>query len=374
MVKWLAFALLSLPASAVADSWMPPRPETVMSADRRSRVTLTPRALAGALPYFQDKVDGREPAGQAPDSPETRPTARVEHREQGRWQTVWEGPLVNDVGPLAALLTNGADRLVTFDNWHSVGIGDDVVVIYDARGRLVRKLALTDLVPEAYVDALPHTVSSLWWSGEHRLADDGRTLLLAVVVPSSDAAPNEVADTIDIRVCLADGVVTPPSGPAWVAAQRSAASVRVERERSEQERRAKRAAPALAPTSADSDAWREFMAEVGVRKYDGTGLPRALFLEPSGDRVRFLEAARRQLREAGNGLLVLASPDPALLADLLVKEIEALDRAALSQARVVFIGTVAQEGAMRRAVEGAGGRFEFVDMTKPVAGITPSVP
>lgn len=38
------------------------------------------------------------------------------------------------------LLTNDASFLITFDNWHSAGLGDDVVAIYDHRDKLVRKL------------------------------------------------------------------------------------------------------------------------------------------------------------------------------------------------------------------------------------------
>ena len=58
--------LLAGTCLANADSWLPPSVETFTSADGRARVVITPRPIGGALPYFEDKVAGKEPAGQRP--------------------------------------------------------------------------------------------------------------------------------------------------------------------------------------------------------------------------------------------------------------------------------------------------------------------
>ena len=146
--KGLLLGLLLSCGTASADSWAPPSERQYVSADGAARVTITPRALAGALPYFKDKVSGKELAGQREGSAQTPAMAVLEVRDpDGHWLTAWKRPLVNDVGPVRALVANGGHYLVTFDNWHAVGVGDSVVVIYDAQGGLVRKMALSDFLP-----------------------------------------------------------------------------------------------------------------------------------------------------------------------------------------------------------------------------------
>eukprot|EP01035_Chromulina_nebulosa_P009054 gene9054-12233_t len=63
----------------------------------------------------------------------------------GHWSTVWRKPLVNDVSPVSALVANDGGHVVTFDNWHSMGFGDDAVVIYGPDGAVVRAMALPPL-------------------------------------------------------------------------------------------------------------------------------------------------------------------------------------------------------------------------------------
>ena len=121
---------LVLSAGAHADSWAPPEIEAYVSADRRARLTVTPRDVDGPFRYFEDKVRGREPAGQRPDSARTQATGGLELRRQdGRWNLLWERPLLNEAAPVPALVSNDGAYVVTFDNWGSVGVGSNVVVI-----------------------------------------------------------------------------------------------------------------------------------------------------------------------------------------------------------------------------------------------------
>lgn len=118
-----------------------------------------------------------------------------------------------------------------------------MVVIYAADGRVVRALGLGQIVPEIYVEALPRTVSSLHWRGDSWLAAANRYLLVAVVVPGDDAPLGRDRATIEIRIDLATGAVTPPSGPAWdwALAQAHKGDRRAHRERSGASGRACRA-------------------------------------------------------------------------------------------------------------------------------------
>ncbi|MCB1634336.1 MAG: hypothetical protein KDI51_07060 [Xanthomonadales bacterium] len=174
----LVLCALLLAPSAWADSWAMPTAKSYASRDGHYRLTIYPRGLAGQLAYFEDKVAGAEPAGQQAGGDESC-LAELERLGPGGYETVWQRPLINDVSPVSALVdVSGA--FVTFDNWFSKGYGNDVIVIYDADGNLVRSLALTELLGEHWFEALPRSVSSIWWGGEHKLEWDGRLRLLVV--------------------------------------------------------------------------------------------------------------------------------------------------------------------------------------------------
>ena len=47
--------------------------------------------------------------------------------DKGKLKKLWAIPLVNEVSPVDALVSDKDDYVITFDNWHSVGYGDDAV-------------------------------------------------------------------------------------------------------------------------------------------------------------------------------------------------------------------------------------------------------
>jgi hypothetical protein len=207
LVVVAAMAAGAVPRHAFADSWAPPTALEVSSADGKARVTLVPA----------DWKTGRNPPSQ--------PMATLQRQlPDGGWQRVWTQPLANRVAPVSALLANGGRYLVTFDNWSSIGLGPDVIVIYDGHGALLRKLALTDVLPAVYIAALPSTVSSRSWSGVHAISAKGDTLVLQVLVPS-EAPAVETPPTVAIRVRLADGFVFAPQTREWKRALADAKAI-----------------------------------------------------------------------------------------------------------------------------------------------------
>jgi hypothetical protein len=154
---------------ARADQWLPPTPKTYESENGRFRLTVFPRQLAGALPYFEDKVEGREPTGQDPTG-QMRCEATLERLKGDHYEQLWRKPLVNDVGPVSALVSSTDGSFITFDNWHSRGWGDDAIVIYSGSGELRKKFKLTDIMSEKDFEKLPRSVSSIDWGGEHYLS------------------------------------------------------------------------------------------------------------------------------------------------------------------------------------------------------------
>ena len=141
---------------------------------------MMPKRLESQLAYFSDQVHGGANTGSADSS--TANVARAElfrKRWIGTWRLVTRWKLVNEVSPASALVADDGS-LVTFDNWHSVGYGDDVVAIYRPDGSLVRKFGLAAFLETGDIDQLDHSVSSIWWHGTHRINDSRRELVLQV--------------------------------------------------------------------------------------------------------------------------------------------------------------------------------------------------
>lgn len=362
---------------AAADSWAPATVETTMSANGRYRVIVTPRPLGGALPYFRDKVAGVEPAGQRAGSAQTVPTARVERRwKRGAWALVWEGPLVNDVAPVSVLLSDDGARLVTFDNWHSVGFGEDVVVIYDARGGLVRKLSLEDILPPYYIPHLPRSVSSRSWGGSHRLVDDDRQLELVVARPG---VRRDREYSVPVRIQLSDGTLLPGTGEAWERAVAEAKALESERVAAWQAVRQRRVSPLPAPATGDVKEWRSYMFELRDRieapeeRMGGMLLADAGdgAMRDSGDAIameigRFDASRSYQLRS-----FIFASPDSEELAALLTTVFGATREGVLAGAHYVFVGTAEEGHRVRDAARHTGARITLVDSTDPFPPGTP---
>jgi hypothetical protein len=258
-------AWLTILASAVAlaDSWMPPRQEAYYSRDFRLRFTVTPRDLENQLAYFEDKVAGKEPAGQRRGSSQTTARGVLERLgENGQWVVVWDRPLVNDVAPVSALVADAGAYVVTFDNWHAVGRGDHVAVIYGSDGTLIRSLSLADIVPEFYIEALPRSVSSVHWSGEHRIS--GGRLVLKIVVPSEDSDTQNLS-YVDRVLDLANGSILTSDDALWRKALNQAQRVAEARQAEEAAARARFIAPLLGPNDNDEGRWHMYLLEAFYR-------------------------------------------------------------------------------------------------------------
>lgn len=359
-----------------ADSWLPPKVETYTSSDGRARVVIFPRPLDGALSYFSDKVDGREPAGQLPESQQLTPLARLERLEGRRWREVWTVPLVNDVSPVSALVANDGQHLVTFDNWHSAGFGSDVVVIYDGEGNLVRKMGLTDFLPESYVQVLPSTVSSLWWAGsDHSLVEDDGVLVLQVLVPSEKRLFESDPETVSLRVRLIDGEVLPHEGDGWDRATKRVAALDAKRQQRWQQKRALRSRPLLPPAGNDYDEWRAYMVELRERLNEATGTRTGgLVLPAPGDSGRGVDGERGitifldeyvDARAYATEAYVFVSPSSEALADLLARHLSSKDVDAMKGAVIHFVGTPEQGKRVEVAAVRSGATISLIDKSVP---------
>lgn len=378
MCRWLLGACLCLsPWLAWADSWLPASTQIETSANGKARVTIEPRQLSSNLAYFHDKVEGTANAGQLPGGRD-QASARVEHQDaNGQWQLLWQGPLVNEVAPVDALLSNDGRYLVTLDNWHAMGFGDNAIVIYDGKGQRLHQLSLRQVLPREYVMALPRSVSSLQWRGNAALSRDGEVLEIPLALPVDDEEEDDdEAHFVPLKIRLADAKVTLPSGRAWHKAMRMArAEVAAQRADYEQFLRS-HSAPLPTPATSSIAAWKTYATEVMVRM-GARGEVKILAAPEAADRLDSRQAIDDLITQMGdpNAYVsrirnwALASPDPHGLEEVATRALREVPPASARHMRVIFIGLPEQQARMTALFEAAGAGFHFIDMSQPVPGM-----
>lgn len=184
-----------------------PKPRKYYSANKNYFIEIIPRHLESQSKYSGVKAKRNEPAGSKTTGQNSYCKGTLYQRSAaGTYLQRWSKALSNDVAPLNALVSDDGAYVVTFDNWHFVGFGDDVVVIYDGAGQTVKKLALKDIVPESEIMRMPMSVSSIFWGGEHYLDQDHSQLVLKVVAKWSGSL-NDAPEYKEVRVDLRTGKV-----------------------------------------------------------------------------------------------------------------------------------------------------------------------
>lgn len=368
---FVAALLLAWSAVARADSWAPPTVRSYLSRNGSYRFTVHPRPFTNALDYFSDKVCGREPAGAPARGRQTSARAILERSNgRGGWTRLWSEPLVNEVAPVEAMVSNDGLYSVTLDNWHSMGFGDDVVAIYDARGRVVRSLGLADLLPEAYVEALPRSVSSIWWRRNPRFSNDGTKLIVGIVIPSSTHELEP--ELVDISIDLATGRPIPPSGPRWDAALEAVAALKLAAEKAQAEATAYMLAPLHAPSSGRERDWYEYLREASRRtisEWKGAGPSLTVLRAPSAPdyklSIPWIDSALANYAFPDEDRF-FASPSQENLAEVFAKATARLAPGSLKGVRIhVAVGDGLRD-LFVQALAHTGARFIQIDPAVPI--------
>lgn len=129
--------------------------------------------------------------------------------EKGNYHQLWIIRLSNEASPVSVIVSNNGSYIVTFDNWHSVGFGDDVVVIYGSDGRLIKKFGLEDIISDEEINRIPRSISSRWWGGKHYL-DEKRGVLILKIVSNNKMPNDEGAMFREIKIDLKTGMLMKP--------------------------------------------------------------------------------------------------------------------------------------------------------------------
>ena len=203
-----AFSLICFGSTLIsikADQWILPTKKKYYSANKKYYLEVTPKKLESQLKYFEEKVDNKSAAKREKGSPENyaKGTFYV-RRSNGGYERKISFRLVNEVSPVEALVSDNGDYLVTFDNWHSAGYGDDVIVIYRSDGSLIRKFSLEDLLTDGDIGVLMRTVSSIWWGGKHEI-DEHAGLLTLKIVANRTSSGDEGSRIRELKIDLATG-------------------------------------------------------------------------------------------------------------------------------------------------------------------------
>lgn len=349
-----------------ADSWSPPEVRTYASSDGAWRLTVHPRQITSQLDYFQDKVADRPNAGGISGSTQTSALGHMEHRDDSGWRTAWKAPLINEVSPVEVLVLSGG-RAVTFDNWHSMGYGKDVIAIYDGNGKLVRALALADFLPKEYIHALPRSVSSIHWRGSPRVSGDSRYLLVPVVIPSAQGLLDAQSTAhVDVRFDLASGQLIPNASPAWLDALASARKVHQKLLGEEAAQELRFISPLRAPVS-DVREWHGYLVEAFFRLDpdwdDGYPATKVIPNPDSEGYERLVGYLRDALSDEsnGDGVLMIAAPSQDVLVNVLKEEFARVGTGALADVRVYVVVDQRHVEAVRGALAHTGADFIQLD-------------
>jgi len=372
MRVWLAAGMLALSAvSASADEWLLPTVRTYYSQDRHARFTVTPRDISSPLLYFDGKVKGKELAGQKPGSSQTFARGVLEKEDgAGHWAMVWDHRLVNDVSPVSAVVSNSARYVVTFDNWHSMGWGDDVVVIYGPNASLVRSLALKDILPADYVYALPRSVSSIWWSGEHTIAEPSDTLILKIVIPSDDDR-EDAKQYADLALLMPSGQVRPDA--KWPQALAKAAGVAKAKRAAEKAWDLRFKSPLTAPKNSSDGDWHLYLEEAFFRLdpdwKENYPWKTVLRSPDAKDYAPSEQWVREDLDGTGGlgGPIVVASPSsPENLIRLMQATVRDLKKQTLKGVRVYICVPAAFRDRAVKALAPTGATVVYLDPAIPI--------
>ncbi len=267
--------------AVIADSWMPPSTEIFLSANQKSRVTITPRDLDSPLEYFRDKVNEKEDPGLPQDARNLQALAVVEMKsDTGEWVFVWKTDLVNEIAPVSAIVSDDGSHLVTFDNWHSVGYGPSAIVYYNQKEGLKRQFDLSYFLPTYYIEALPRSVSSRSWKkGDATI--EGDILRLEIIVPSRDSEfDRKKIETVGFQIDLHSGYVSKQDTVAWTNALLSALAVQKDQLEYETLRIKALTGPLTAKAEMSERDWHEYLREAYWRLIDANGTTATKHLRP----------------------------------------------------------------------------------------------
>lgn len=163
MKKSLGIILLLLaPVFVFADVWKEPETKDYYNADSSYFARIVPINIPDNY-YSWKNASSKKKQKYLPTDTIITPCYAMMFKvaEQGD-SLVWKKDLVNPIAPVTAIVSCDGKYLVTFDNWHECGYGDNVMVCYDENGNLIQKYSLKNISPFR-IEEYEMSISSIWW-------------------------------------------------------------------------------------------------------------------------------------------------------------------------------------------------------------------
>lgn len=170
---WLTSILIFGSFVVMADSWAPPRTKDYYSKDKTYFVRIVPRTVPVKFWKWMN-AKPRQKRRFTPVDTTIIPCHAIMYKKTKMGDSlVWKKNLINEVAPVSAFVSNDGKYIVTFDNWHSMGYGVDVMVYYDNQGSLIKRHMLEDISPFP-INTYSMSVSSIWWRCDIKFLDNHR--------------------------------------------------------------------------------------------------------------------------------------------------------------------------------------------------------
>lgn len=275
------------------------------------------------------------------------------------------------------LVTDDGKYVVTLDNWGSMGSGDDLVVIYGEHGERLNQFGIDRLLPPLYIRYLPRSVSSLRWRAGHSLVEPGGTLEIKVSAPRTARWRSERTATIHLD--LASGQPSWPGHTSWLRMLATAAMLEMGRLEDWSVLRRQRRQPLAMPATPGTREWRAYADELLARVRRPNERIRAMVLVASnqgtaadnGHEIWMAIAKADTSRSYSSAGLLLASPNPERLMDVVTRALAAKAPGSLSGARILFVGSPDPDGRLAKAAQHSGAELRFINPREPYPPGTP---
>ena len=161
-----------------ADSWDLPKATRYFSEDSSYMIKVVPRHTP-EKDYRWKYAAAKRKKKFSPQDTTIISCHAILYNVKGEEDTVeiWNKKLLNLFAPVTVLVSNNGDRVITLDDWSSLGYGYNVFAIYNELGELVKRYQLDDfsIFP---LNNYEFSISSIWWRSGQKLLNDRRQLKL----------------------------------------------------------------------------------------------------------------------------------------------------------------------------------------------------
>ncbi|VAW27331.1 hypothetical protein MNBD_BACTEROID06-578 [hydrothermal vent metagenome] len=163
-----------------ADSWKKPKVTRHFSENGEFMLKVVPRYIPKKYYKWVKAKPNRKKRFKIQDTTIIHCHA-ILYKVNGARDTVeiWNKKLINTVAPVSVLVSDDGQRVVTFDNWRSLGYGLDVFVVYNELGELVKRYPLDEFTVFPLNEYI-FSVSSIWWRCGTQILNDKQKIKLCM--------------------------------------------------------------------------------------------------------------------------------------------------------------------------------------------------